>query len=143
MTHVTHQIQAYLDGELTPSLAGEFRAHIRDCAACRRELDAARGLWELVDGSQAPAPRSNVWPAIESRLERRRGRRSWTWPQRGLATAALALGVVLGLQLDMSRSTVETGTTVASSDIDYLEESLPSLDLMWLQVGDTDEDAGS
>ncbi len=143
MNHVTHQIQAYLDGELTPALADALRAHVRDCAACRRELEAARALWGLVDQAPTPAPHGSIWPGLDARLARRRGQRPWTWPQRGLATAALAAGVVLGLQFDMAQSVVETETDVAVSSIDYLEESLPSLDLMWLQMGDTDEDAGS
>jgi anti-sigma factor RsiW len=143
MTHITRQIQAYLDGELAPSLEPAFLAHIEHCDACRRELAAARKLWELVDQAASPAARGTVWPHVAARLEHRRRRVAWTWPQRGLAAAALAAGVVVGLQFgDPVDLATDTGLTTVVSE-DYLEDSLPTLDQVWLQLSDLDEDEES
>lgn len=47
------QLAAYHDGELAPSLARRFEAHLADCPACTRELDELRRISEAVRGASA------------------------------------------------------------------------------------------
>jgi anti-sigma factor RsiW len=144
MKHVTHQIQAYLDEELARPEAQAFEAHVAGCEDCRRELDAARELWALVDQAAPQPVRATVWPGLAEKMSRRERRGPWTWSQRGLAAAALVAGLILGLQVGGSVDRLEADmVTVADGSEDYLEESLPSLDQLWLQVGDQDEESGS
>jgi anti-sigma factor RsiW len=139
--HVDHQIQAYCDGELSPSLREAFEAHVRRCAPCRRELEATQALWAEVDAARPTPDGPAAWPGVQARLARRAGRTPWTWPQRGLAVAAVVAGVVLGFELGQLGAPGTAADDLAEAD--YLEESLPSLDQLWLQLGDSDEDTGS
>ena len=70
---------AHLDGELDPRSSLELEAHLRDCAACRVELDDLRTLQESV---RTRLTRFAPSPALEARLARalrepRRPRRVW------------------------------------------------------------------
>lgn len=144
MKHVTHQIQAYLDGELAKSEAQALEKHVAGCDGCCAELEATRQLWSQVDQAGPLPIRTAVWPGLAEKMARRGQRGPWTWSQRGLAAAALVAGLVLGLQVGGSVETLDLdGVTVADVSEDYLEESLPSLDQLWLQVGDQDKDSGS
>jgi len=144
MKHVTHQIQAYLDGELARPEARAFEKHVAGCDGCRHELEATRQLWSQVDQAGPLPIRTTVWPGLAEKMARRGQRGPWTWSQRGLAAAALVAGLVLGLQVGGSVDSLDLdGVTVADGSEDYLEESLPSLDQLWLQVGDQDKDSGS
>ncbi|HOX26041.1 MAG TPA: zf-HC2 domain-containing protein [Candidatus Krumholzibacteria bacterium] len=144
MKHVDQRIQAYLDGELAPAAAAELQEHLRECADCRQRLEAARRCWQLVDIAVAPPLRRSVWPRVEAVVARRRGLRAWSWPQRGLAATAAAAGVVLGMQLGEPAATDDPDVRYAGDGAtDYLEASLPTLDQLWLQLGDQAEDAES
>jgi anti-sigma factor RsiW len=44
----------YVDGRLTPAVAAELEAHLRDCAACLAYLKTYRKTRELVGGVVAP-----------------------------------------------------------------------------------------
>ncbi len=142
MTHVDQRIQAYLDGELAAAERVSVEAHLEACPRCRQQLEATRELWDEVSAAAPAELRDPLWPGVATRLARQPARATWTWPQRGLAAAAAAAGVLIGLGLGGPIGGAgEPETATASAD--YLEESLPSLDQMWLQLGDADEDAGS
>lgn len=147
MSHVTHLIQAYIDGELHADEAARVEAHTADCDACRRELEAMRNVWGMVDAMPSPRPTTSVWPDLAAELDRRRRPTIWTWPQRGLAATALAAGVAVGLGLGGQRMETESTTTLAARDdsdgLDYLQDGLPTLDQLWIDAGAGDEDAGS
>jgi len=141
MTHVTEDIQAYLDGELPESRAEQVRRHLDGCTECRARLDADRLLWQAVDVAGALRLTTSLWPGVAAGLDRRRQRR-WTWSQRSLAAAALAAGVVLGLGFGRQTDAVETDVVIGD-ELDYLQDGLPSLDQLWIELGDRDEDVGS
>jgi anti-sigma factor RsiW len=145
MKHVDHQIQAYCDGELGPALRADFEAHLRDCAACRQELTVAQRLWATVDAAAAAAaePGQDAWPAVAEAIAERRRPAPWSWAQRGLAAAAMAAGVAVGFGLGARDSAQPRTDETTTASLDYLEESLPSLDQVWLQLGDSSEDSGS
>ncbi len=144
MKHVTHQMQSYLDGELTAAEAEVLESHVAGCSACRRELVATRQLWAQVDLAGPLPDQPAVWPGLADKLAQRRQRGTWTWSQRGLAAAALVAGLVVGLQFGLSMGALDPDqVAVADGEEDYLEESLPSLDQLWLQLGDQDKESGS
>lgn len=45
---VRHLYDAYLDGELSPSLAAEVQAHLLQCPECQREVEMARACGHLI-----------------------------------------------------------------------------------------------
>ena len=151
MKHVDHQIQAYCDDELPVSLRQAFENHVRQCAPCRRQFEASRQLWQDVAAVPPPEMRRSVWPAVArrlgfrlgSRLDQRREPAVWTWPQRGLAAAAALAGVLIGFGIGGSPEAVNVNAETVTASTDYLEESLPSLDQLWLELGDPDEEGES
>ena len=104
-------VEAYVDGELTPARRASFAAHLDACAPCREALDAQQWLgqalrslpraepsadfaarfWERVEGGDAAAGRPVRAPETQSALgrwlERLRPAPRLEW---GLAAAALA-----------------------------------------------------
>ncbi len=143
MKHVDHQIQAYCDDELAPSLRAAFESHVRECAVCRGELEAARQLWAQVDTAAGALPSPEIWSGVAAQIGERGRRSPWTWTQRGLAVAATLAGVAIGFGLGGGDAAVQGDPDTTTASTEYLEESLPSLDQLWLQLGDSDEDAGS
>ena len=149
MMHVDHQIQAYCDDELAAPLRRPFEDHVRQCASCRRQLEAPRRLWQDVAAVPSPELRRSVWPAVARRLgprlgpPRRRESPAWTWPQRGLAAAAVIAGVLMGFGFGGPPGTVDAEAETVAAGTDYLEQSLPSLDQLWLELGSPDEEGES
>ena len=135
MNHVTHQIQAFLDGELPPQKALAFRGHLHRCKACRQAFEDRQQLWHRVDALAAVPAGASVWPRLAGLLERRRRQnRSWTF--RSLAVAATVAGMLLGWQLGGPVQTRGAGAGAgAALDMSFLEDTAPSLDQLWLQVG--------
>lgn len=77
MNHDTARnlLQDYLDGLLPAGRATDLEGHLRDCAECRRELEALRAI--LSAASRLPRriePERDLWPAIAARaLDREEG----------------------------------------------------------------------
>jgi anti-sigma factor RsiW len=149
MKHVTHRIQAYLDGELAAADRAHVAAHLAGCEACRRELDDLSRLFAAIDQAQDTPTLAPIWPALAGRLAARtdartgaRRRPDWSWSYRGLAAAAAVTGLVLGWRLGAAPPADQVAPTVAV-EAGYLETTLPSLDLLWLQLDDLNGEAGS
>jgi anti-sigma factor RsiW len=93
------RLSDYADGEISPSDRSELESHLASCDECARALEEIRGVITTAHGLEDRAPETDLWPAIEARLESGRilGRSSrWfgrrfhvSFPQ--LAAAALAL----------------------------------------------------
>ena len=93
--HVSRDLSAYRQDELSPERAARVAAHLRGCAACRAELEEVSFGIRLGERlSAAPAP-EGIWSSIASSLASRKtaagARRSRTWR---LAPAAAALVAV-------------------------------------------------
>jgi len=106
MKHVGDLIQAFLSGELDGGRAVEVEKHLDGCSRCRHEVQQARDLWEMLGSTEAVLPvKGSIWPAVQARtLGRDPERREWffgTGPRMrtGLATVALAAGLVVGVLL--------------------------------------------
>ena len=67
--HVSRDLSAYRQNELSPARAARVAAHLRRCAACRAELDQVTfGIRVAQNLPLAPAPEA-MWPAIANALD--------------------------------------------------------------------------
>ena len=70
-------MMASLDGEISPVELEEFRAHLGECEACRREYREMRRLTELIGEIELPKPSEEemmrYWPSVYARIERGMG----------------------------------------------------------------------
>ncbi len=72
MTHarLRRQLSAYLDGELTPADTDDVRAHLAQCATCRRELEHLQSVKALLQRlPERPVPQ-DLWAAIRGQRDR-------------------------------------------------------------------------
>jgi anti-sigma factor RsiW len=90
-SEVKELLSAFLDGELEEAPRRGVAAHLKGCAACRREMQLLASLDEALGRLSAPAA-PDVAGRVLARLHRRR--RAW-WQNLALA-ASLVLGIVLG-----------------------------------------------
>lgn len=143
MNDRTRMLQRYLAGELDGPEEATVRRMLADHADWREELASLQRLWQTVDAAgNADQPLRPLWPSVAESLAARRRPTSWTMPQRGLAVAALAAGVLLGFGA-AERSVLPTGDTASAEDHETLADAITTLDALWLEMGDTDEEAGS
>ncbi len=138
MTHVTDRLQRYVDGELLAADVREVEAHLRICAVCRDECEALTALWQAVDAAAPAAPVASVWPALAARRAGRRTAAPAPWLRGGLAAAALAAGLMLGLGLDHAGRT-ESTQGPAVDDEDGFLQTLTTLDQLWWSAGAPDD----
>jgi anti-sigma factor RsiW len=101
MNHVTDRLAAHMAGELLPEESAAVREHLAVCSACRLAAAEYEEIWNLMEPEAvAVHPGPSVWPSVR---ERTLGSRStWFfgprgWVRRGLAAAAVAAGLALGL----------------------------------------------
>jgi FecR protein/Putative zinc-finger len=96
--HVTKDISAYCQGELTAEASRRFAEHIISCAKCRREFEEIKlGIRFAEQLPRVPAPDS-LWTEIEPSLgfQRKNSPLHLHWQTRVVAVAAVLL-VVGGL----------------------------------------------
>jgi anti-sigma factor RsiW len=106
MKHVEERVQAYLAGELDADRAAAVERHLEKCSRCRDEVQQTQTLWKMLDSAQVkPSQRPSIWPAVRARtVDKETDRRGWfygtrPWIRTGLAAAALAAGLVVGVLL--------------------------------------------
>ena len=95
----------YLEGQLEEHEAKALEAHMALCAACRRELEDSRRVWELMGDLEVPEPSADVRTRFDAMLdtykasaETRRGSgfAKWLVQPFGLRSGyALAFGLFL------------------------------------------------
>lgn len=95
--HLSEELSAYLDGELTTQEMPTVVAHLNGCSDCRAELgdlDRSRTAVRALPGLETP-----VFLEVK-RAERDKKRRRLVWPAAvaasGVAAAAIAITVGLG-----------------------------------------------
>jgi hypothetical protein len=98
--HVSHQLAAHIDGELSPQKAGEVERHEAHCADCRAKREQVRFGMELLDHLPQVEPPDAIWTSIEAAFEehrsskrsaaRRLASRQWRWAFAATAILALA-----------------------------------------------------
>jgi anti-sigma factor RsiW len=93
--HVSSELSAYRQNELSPARVARVTAHLRRCEACRAELDDVTFGIRLAERLPFATPPEGMWPSIADALAHRRnvsGRRR----DRRLAAAAAAAVAVTG-----------------------------------------------
>ncbi|MCK9997010.1 MAG: zf-HC2 domain-containing protein [Candidatus Krumholzibacteria bacterium] len=138
MKHVTNRIQAYISGELDSDRMAAFEEHLNECPSCRKEADRAREIWEMLEAAETPSPATgSVWSAVQARtFGRGTSEREWFFgagnmTRAGLATAAVAAGLMLGVLLPAGsgyRQEADSGLT----DSSWLVESSWLSESSWL-----------
>ncbi len=138
MKHVTNMIQAYISGELDSVRKAEVEEHLNGCPSCRKEADQARGVWEMLSVAGVPTSTTgSVWPAVQARtFGRGTSEREWFFgagnlTRAGLATAAVAAGLMLGVLLP-SGSGHQDGVDDGLTDESWLVESTWLSESSWL-----------
>ena len=143
MKHVEEVIQNYLAGELGPVRAAAVEKHLAECPRCRREVEQARKLWNLIDAAEVVSvEEGSIWPAVRERtLVRKSARHQWffgsgPWTRRGLAAGAVAAGLVVGL-LAPAGSVDKERIAVAQENSSWPVELFLLMDSSWLGTGET------
>jgi len=113
-----------LDNDLPDEVRLAVEAHLRRCAACRREHELLVASWELLDSYEAPqvsdgftaslmqrvrSERSDPW-ARDPRPRLRQRRRRLAWAMAAAVLAAAGIGAVWGW-IKVQRG---TGATIAA-----------------------------
>lgn len=130
-----HLLGAYLLGGLDASDRDRFRAHLKDCAECRNELDGLESLPELLESLPVPdavaltSPRApdpgketasaavphSILDALAAR--RRKSRRRWAAVVGAVAAACLAIGFIAGPLLNQPPKPDASYSVQASSGL--------------------------
>lgn len=138
MKHVANMIQAYISGELDRDRNAAVEEHLNECPACRAEADRAREMWEMLGSAGRPSPATgSVWPAVQARtFGRETSEREWFFgagrlTRTGLATAAVAAGLMLGILLPVGADQ-EEGADSSLMDSSWLVESSWLSESTWL-----------
>lgn len=162
MTHETHNIQAWLSGELSPEAVASLEKHLQGCPECARAADEARQVWDLLGGLEtaSTATGPSVWPAVRQRTLGRRESGSWFFghgalARSSLATAAVVAGLMMGILLPGAQTSQVGGQAeaeVVSDDqveLAWLTDSswgtgLTNFESSWLTAGqDQTNDSGA
>lgn len=97
MQHLTEQLSAYLDRNLTPEEAATVAEHLAECTECRGTLDDLQAVRSLLRAVPARTPHPSLLPRTLARIDAP-GRRKVP-PRWVLAVAGLAASIALLLQV--------------------------------------------
>lgn len=91
--HISRQLAAYLDGQLTPAKSGQAEAHLAKCARCRTGYEDIRtGMAVLGELPLVEAPET-IWFSIQASLADERPRRRWAAVTVALTASVLVLAL--------------------------------------------------
>ena len=95
------RLSEYLDDDLTAAERRQLEAHLASCAACSSALDGLRAVVARAAGLRVPSePAEDLWPAVESRLQRRQARPALrVVPRRRVAPSMVWLAAAASLAL--------------------------------------------
>jgi len=138
--HITDQLSAFLDGDLSPAEATAVETHLAECAGCRATLEDLRRITGLAGALADGEPARDLWPEIAARLTsedaeviafrpRQPAARRFSFSGPQLAAAAVLLALISGgsawwLQARSARSpvmaTVDTTAVPASGAVKFV-----------------------
>jgi len=152
-------VTGFCAGTLDPSLAQEIGEHIAQCSECRGEVEAQRGVWDVLD-AWTPVEVSGDFDArLYARIAAEQSGPAWLrWLQRtfqpatpllrekmlwwkagvslAAAGAALSLALLIG-HLPNRTEVIEQKATVAKSlpasedvDLQQVQQALDDLDIL-------------
>jgi len=133
----------YCAGALDAMRAAELEAHFHECAACRKEVEAQRGVWNALD-AWTPL---EVSPGFDTKLYARiAAKQSQPWwmvvrqrvlwkPLFPVAAAAAALTVILliwnpALKAPSQPMPSSAAVAVEKIDVQQVEQALDDMDLL-------------
>jgi hypothetical protein len=96
--HISRQLAAYLDGQLTPSKAQQAKLHLSECLRCRAESEqVAWGMAGIEHLPHVEAPEA-IWLSLEAAFQDKRSRPPrpnfrWRWASAAIVGLALAIAV--------------------------------------------------
>jgi len=90
----TDKLSDYLDGELDADERVAVDAHLRECAECSATLNDLKRVVSTAHGLAAIPPSHDLWPGIESRIERVPAQHRVSFTITQLAAAAVVLMAV-------------------------------------------------
>jgi anti-sigma factor RsiW len=94
--HPRGALHAYLDGELSLEGSLAVEEHLKECGACRQELETLRALRRLLQSARSEAPEAESALLQVTRTVRiRRRRRLWAVGGVGALAAAALLALVV------------------------------------------------
>jgi hypothetical protein len=97
--HVTHNLSAYLHGELSADAAVTVQTHLSDCSSCRNAMEEVRFGEQLVSALQQVEAPESIWNEIHSASKMQDAtKQRLHWPNRMIA-AGIAVAFVLALGL--------------------------------------------
>lgn len=118
----SRQLDAWLDGELGPALAGEQSAHAQRCRGCATDVANERALRAALRNLPAPMPRAGfasealrVARLAERASARTHPRRVWLPAFAGALAASLCIAVGLWLRTPESAVAVQTSAERVST----------------------------
>ena len=125
----SHQLLAFLDGELSKQEANEVKSHADSCPQCQNTLADFSSIQDLVQTAKPQLKPQPVWASVARRREKDQ---SWQ-PSVSLVfgtvaacAAGLALGLLMGEPKDAG-SLVEETKAWASTDYLWSGSDSPSL----------------
>jgi len=62
-------LMAVFDGETTEFAPEQLNAHLSNCENCRREIEQMQNTFALLKSQERRAPETDLWSAIETRIE--------------------------------------------------------------------------
>jgi len=115
------QFGAFVDGELDAAARTAIEAHLRDCDACRAELDRLRELTARIQGAGPDGVPPDLWDRIAERLDTRAlpRRRRFLVRMRTVVAAAACLLVAVGGGYLLLQRGVELTPSASAATVDF------------------------
>ncbi|MGA2741516.1 MAG: FecR domain-containing protein [Bryobacteraceae bacterium] len=93
--HISRQLAAYLDGQLTQPRAQRAEIHLRQCTRCRAEYEQVRLGMQMVEHLPLVEAPDAIWLSVEAALEARPASQTqslvrWRWAVAATVILALA-----------------------------------------------------
>jgi FecR protein/Putative zinc-finger len=105
--HISTQLAAHLDGQLTGAELREAEEHLRTCVRCREEAEQVRSGMTIIKSLESVEAPDELWSSIEAGLQPVPKRPRWQW----VLTPAVVL-ILAGIVWWRSASSwIETNST--------------------------------
>jgi anti-sigma factor RsiW len=129
-------ISQYIDEALGQDEKNAFALHIRDCAACREELEETRAVYRMFASAEKFSAPFGFATRVLANLEEQEGARSWSLlglrtfflraAQVGFALVVMTIGILSGNLLLTDKTSPDGRITVAESfSLDLFQAAPP------------------
>lgn len=120
-TDASRQLDAYVDGELDPSVALAMRHHVEACAVCRRLIDQRLALGRLLHAVPHYTASDRLRAAVVDRTRRSQALRRRTIAWAAAAVLAISIGgVTAGRIVEQRRATAVLAAELVADHVEAL-----------------------